>query len=305
MTAAARLAAFAALLAIVFAGAALAGDALDADPQAQSHAGAAGRSPGHADDATAAGTAADRPRATAAAEGNHGAARPVRGLGLSEQGLRLVVADTELDRDRVEPLRYRIVDEDGRTVRDFDVEHGKRMHLILARRDLTGFQHLHPTQRPDGWWVTRARLPRAGSYKMFADFMRDGDAFTPAADLRVDGNADLRDLPPPGAVADAGAGRLVGLDADEMGAGRPAELRFTVRRGGRAVPVEPYLGADGHLVALREGDMAYLHVHPSERGDGDSIGFRATFPSPGRYRLFLQFKDRGRVRTAAFTHQVS
>ena len=29
-------------------------------------------------------------------------------------------------------------------VRDFDVTHEKRMHLILARRDLTGFQHLHP-----------------------------------------------------------------------------------------------------------------------------------------------------------------
>ena len=26
--------------------------------------------------------------------------------------------------------------------------------------------------------------------------------------------------------------------------------------------MEPYLGAKGHLVALREGDLAYLHIHP-------------------------------------------
>ena len=35
-------------------------------------------------------------------------------------------------------------------MRDFDVEHTKRMHFIVVRRDMTGFQHLHPTQAADG-----------------------------------------------------------------------------------------------------------------------------------------------------------
>jgi hypothetical protein len=52
-------------------------------------------------------------------------------------------------------------------------------------------------------------------------------------------------------------------------------------------------------VALREGDLAFLHVHPV-----DGLGFMATFPSPGRYRLFLQFEHEGEVRTAAFTQAV-
>jgi len=65
--------------------------------------------------------------------------------------------------------------------------------------------------------------------------------------------------------------------------------------------VEPYLGASGHLVALREGDLAFLHVHP----EADRLAFDAQFPSPGRYRLFLQIKTGGVVRTAAFTHEVS
>ena len=50
-----------------------------------------------------------------------------------------------------------------RTVRAFDVEHAKRMHLILARRDLSGFQHLHPRQAADGSWSVRARLPEHNS----------------------------------------------------------------------------------------------------------------------------------------------
>ena len=54
----------------------------------------------------------------------------------------------------------------GGTVRGFDVEHTKRMHLIVVRRDMTGFQHLHPTQGADGSWSVAAdaapsrRVPR-------------------------------------------------------------------------------------------------------------------------------------------------
>jgi hypothetical protein len=60
-------------------------------------------------------------------------------------------------------------------------------------------------------------------------------------------------------------------------------------------------------VALRSGDLAYLHVHPDgEPGDGATkpgpgVSFTATAPSEGTYRLFLDFKHKGKVRTADFT----
>jgi hypothetical protein len=76
-------------------------------------------------------------------------------------------------------------------------------------------------------------------------------------------------------------------------------LRFRIARKG--VPVadlEPYLGALGHLVVLREGDLAFLHVHPEEAGAPGEIAFAATFPSAGRYALFLQFRAGGQVHTA-------
>jgi len=64
-------------------------------------------------------------------------------------------------------------------------------------------------------------------------------------------------------------------------------------------------------VALREGDLAYLHVHPVEGDHGDHggspdgpVAFATEFPTDGRYRLFLQFKVDGRVETAAFTREV-
>ena len=65
-----------------------------------------------------------------------------------------------------------------------------------------------------------------------------------------------------------------------------------------------HLGAGGHLVALREGDLAFLHVHPTGHG-GDAVAFAATFPTVGRYRLFLQFQHEGRAHTVAFTQVVT
>jgi hypothetical protein len=229
-------------------------------------------------------------------------ADPVRGLAVAENGLRLVLDTPEQRRGRPAELRFRVVDGRGETVRDFDVEHEKRMHLIVARRDLTGFQHLHPTMSGDGTWSTPLTIEDAGSYRVFADFAQMGEATTLASDLRVDGAADLRPLPAPQTTAVSDGGYDVRLDAGDARPGQEADLRFTITRDGEPVRTEPYLGAGGHLVALREGDLAFLHVHPTE--DGDSIGFGATFPTEGRYRLFLQFQHDGRVQTVAFTQEV-
>ncbi len=286
MSAAAKLAGFAGALALLFGAAALAGATIDPDrerPPAESHA----QDSGHGGDPAGAG---------------HGAAAPdpVRGLSVADDGLLLVVEDAELKRGRTQPLRFRIVDERGRTVRDFDVEHEKRMHLILARRDLTGFQHVHPEQRADGVWSTRVRINTPGSYRLFADFSHEGTAHTLATDLRVDGAADLLPLPAARATAVSDGGYDVRLDAARARPGRQAELSFTITKDGAPVRPEPYLGAGGHLVALREGDLAFLHVHPADGG----VSFAATFPTAGSYRLFLQFKDEGRVHTVAFTQEV-
>jgi hypothetical protein len=244
------------------------------------------------------------------------AADPVRGLAVANRGLALQLADTELDRGRPSTLRFRIASADGRPVRDFSVEHEKRMHLIVVRRDGRGFQHLHPTMDAKGTWSVPLTLEQAGAYRVFADFKRDGRAQTLAADLAVDGSANYEPLPAPATTATTD-GYEVSLGEQSVRAGREAELRFTVRRGGKVVRTEPYLGAGGHLVALREGDLAYLHVHPGdaqEPGEGhaeesgagaDTVPFMTEFPSAGRYRLYLQFKHGGRVHTAEFTLEVA
>jgi hypothetical protein len=228
----------------------------------------------------------------------------VHGLAVADGGLRVEVERPELRRGRKQTVAFRIVDENGQAVRDFDVTHEKRMHLIIARRDLTGFQHLHPEMAPEGTWSTRVTLPEAGSYRLFADFSRDGEPQTLASDLRVDGRADLRALPAPVSHAVSDGGYDVELAPSAAHAGEEAELRFRITRDGQPVATEPYLGAGGHLVALREGDLAFLHVHPTNEAGGSEIAFASTFPTEGRYRLFLQFQHAGEVQTVAFTQEV-
>jgi hypothetical protein len=237
------------------------------------------------------------------AEGTHDAQAVASGLGIADAGYRTSFAATTLAAGESGRIEFRILDADGASVTDTDVEGGVPMHLIVVRRDLTGYQHLHPTAATDGSWETELTLPAAGVYRAFADFERDGRKVVLGTDLFVAGAFEPAALPPP-APATTADGYDVGL-AGDVRAGAEGELAFRISRDGSAPALEPYLGARGHLVALREGDLAYLHVHPLDAGEPGEIRFEATFPSPGSYRLFLQFQHEGRVHTAAFTLAVS
>lgn len=305
MTAGVRVAAFAALLAVIFVAAALAGHALDPGTGSRDDDGHAATGHGAAEHATRHGAAHP---ATGHAAAQHAtmphaahAAAPA-GLSLAQDGLRLVAADTTALRPRrSERLAFRIVDTHGATVRAFDTEQGRRMHLIVVRRDLTGYQHLHPTQARDGTWTTPLRLPAAGAYRAFADFQTGGRRSTLGIDLLARGAFAPRPLPAPSTTA-----RVDGYDVHLHERGMSA-LSFTVRRGGAPVAgLQRYLGARGHLVVLRAGDLAYAHVHPlANPGAPGEIAFESALPSPGSYRLFLQFRHGDRVHTAAFTREVT
>lgn len=227
-------------------------------------------------------------------------ASAVRGLAVSENGLSLDLATRTATPGRPLPLAFRITDERGATVRDFEEEHTKRMHVIVVRRDLSGFQHVHPEQAGDGSWTVPVTLAAAGTYRVFADFSVDGTPYTLADDIQVDGAVVSHELPAPTDVVHTD-GFDVRLTEGPARAGEEAELAYTVTRNGQPVALQDYLGAKGHLVALRSGDLGFLHVHPDEQ----RLRFEATFPSAGTYRMFLQFQVEGTVHTAAITQEVT
>ncbi|MBX9360088.1 DUF748 domain-containing protein [Streptomyces sp. WAC04114] len=252
-----------------------------------------------------------RPTQEQAEGGGHGGhdTPPAGGLQVSEGGYTLDLDTPRVTAGKQADLRFTVRDAGGRAVTAYQREHDKELHLIVASRDLVTYRHLHPSRAADGTWSTPVDLPRAGGYRVFADFTpagKNAENLTLGADLAASGPYEARPLPPASTTA-RGDGYEVKLSGAPQ-PGRASELKLKVSRGGRPVTdLQPYLGAYGHLVALRSGDLAHLHVHPKgEPGDGTTrpgpdISFTATAPSSGAYRLFLDFKHDGKVHTAAFT----
>jgi hypothetical protein len=204
-------------------------------------------------------------------------------------------------------------------VRDFAVVHDKQFHLFVVSQDLEDFAHIHPEQQGDGSWTIDHTLARPGYYRIYSDFLPIGG--TPQVLARTlatsahDGN--LSDAVPaltPDATlvksADRTRVQLTVLPSSPIVAGRTVKLQYHLTDGGTPVTdLEPYLGAWGHTLVLSEDALEYVHAHPLEylpldvadvKG-GPDVTFDATFPKPGRYRLWTQFKRRGVVSTSSFT----
>ena len=196
MTVAARLLGFAAVLAAVFALAVFAGDQADLGKSEASDTASGEHGGSDAEGGSSKVPMAMSPKARGR-RARSAKADPVRGLGVSEDGLTLDLARRSATNGQRFELQFAIKSSKGVTVRDFDVEHTKRMHLIIARRDLTGFQHLHPTMAKDGTWSAPVKLDDPGNYRVFADFSTNETARTLGGDLTVDGELDSKPLPAP------------------------------------------------------------------------------------------------------------
>ncbi len=230
------------------------------------------------------------------------------GLQVAQDGYRLEPISTTLSTAAPQPLQFRVLGPDGVPVTRYTTSHDKDLHLIVVRRDLSGFQHLHPQLAADGTWSAPLAVPAPGQYRVFADFQPAGRAegLTLGADVPAPGDYQPRPLPAQGRTATVD-GYTVTLAGDLLPASS-SKLTLSVSRDGAPVTdLQPYLGAYGHLVALRDGDLAYLHVHPDGApGDGRTpsgpqVTFHAEVPSAGSYRLYLDFQHDGVVRTAEFT----
>jgi len=226
-----------------------------------------------------------------------------QGLAVSADGYTLSPSSTSLTPGTTAPFTFQVVGKDGKPLTSYSLLHEKELHFIVVRRDLVGYQHLHPTRDAGGTWSVPLTVASAGVYKAFANFQPTGQMMpmpmTLAVDLMASGEFTAAPLPAP-AVTTTVDGFEVAMAGDVVVG--TSQLTFTVTRPGGPVDLQPYLGAYGHLVAMRLGDLAYLHVHPEGGPLADGrITFHAPMPTAGSYRLFLDFKVADVVHTAELT----
>jgi hypothetical protein len=228
--------------------------------------------------------------------GMTGAPVPVGGTADQAGGYHMVIGAAPKTGGSSSPFAFHIQGPDGRPVTRFAIVHDKPLHLIVVRGDLSGFQHLHPTMAPDGTWAIPLTLPAAGTYRAYADFTaidaKGGQqAIVLGADLTVPGASAATPLPVP-ATSSTVDGYTVSYEgAPAIGVVEP--MLFRITRGGTPVTPRPYLGAYGHLVMLRQADLGYLHVHPEPALVDGAVKFWVAAPSPGTYRMYLDFQASG------------
>ncbi|MGC0273629.1 heavy-metal-associated domain-containing protein [Pseudactinotalea sp. Z1739] len=227
------------------------------------------------------------------------------GLGLAQDGYRLTDVSAPDQVGAEGELALAVAGPDGQPVTGFELDHEQEMHLIAVRADGQYFRHVHPERDESGTWSIPWEWEAAGTYRIFADFvavgMREGMTLSTTVQVAGDYEPAPADRP---VIETTVHGFDVAVEGDLI-AGEPSELTVTITRDGEPVTaLEPYLGAFGHLVALRDGDLAYLHVHP--HGDAPDVGetsgpeivFEAAAPTEGRYLLYLDFQVDGEVHTA-------
>lgn len=197
---------------------------------------------------------------------------------------------TEANQPSATALALHVTGPDGQRVTDFAEAHGSKLHVVLIRPDLSGFQHVHPTIDHGGSFVVPIDQP--GKWHIVID-SQPADAATPvvlATNVDDEVPVDTVALPAPDDEVSVGD-----LTVSRQGLG------FTVRASDGTVPegLDPYLGQPAHLIAIRQGDLAYSHLNLS-----DAMTSMLMFDgalSTGTYRLFLQFGYRGEVLTVAFS----
>ncbi|MCS7464350.1 hypothetical protein N0M98_30045 [Paenibacillus doosanensis] len=208
-------------------------------------------------------------------------------------------------------VSIQISDSAGNPVDKFDVSHEQQMHLIVVSKDLSYFEHIHPAYQGKGVFDVTAKLPVAGEYKLFADFVPSGQgSVTRSQWVTVQGNAPKpQPIQPDASLTKTADGKEVTLATGKLEAGKEASLTFTIKDAATKQPItnlQPYLGAVGHVVILSDDAEQYLHVHPmEEKASGPDAKFMTTFPKSGVYKVWGQFQHEGKVFTVPFVVKVS
>lgn len=233
-------------------------------------------------------------------------------------------------------ITYKIKNDKGQVLKNFETVHEKIMHFIVVRKDLQNFQHLHPEfNQVTGGFTVSVTFPSDGPYRVFPDFTSGDDnpqklPATVFADLNV---GDIKNYKAQAVIADKQPNKTV--DGYEITYSLPAileqkkEVQYSLMINKNGQPVtnlNNYLGALGHSVILKADTLDFIHTHAgdkpgmnqgtdmghtsettmmqNEANRGPQINFTTTFSSSGVYKIFTQFQHVGKVITTDFVAEV-
>lgn len=187
-----------------------------------------------------------------------------------------------------------------------DEVHTKKMHIIVASKDLGWYDHIHPEYQADGSYLVTEQFPAGGEYIIFADYTPTGGGnHVERLTVNVSGTPKKPESFTTQNLSTKTDGYTVTLKpaGDRFLTNNMNHIAVDVMQNGKPVTAfEDIMGVKGHLVILSGDGQKYLHVHPEEQ-DG-KLDMHTSFDHAGLYRAFFQFQTNGKVHTSYFTLEV-
>jgi hypothetical protein len=207
-------------------------------------------------------------------------------------------------------ITIQIQDNTGKPINKFDINHEKKMHLIVVSKDLSYFNHIHPEYKGNGIFLVTTQLPESGDYKLFADYIPSGSSATYQSKwVSVEGTAPKQaEIIPETNLVKTVNDIVVTLTFGHLMADMDLNLTFNMVDAKTKEPVtdlQPYLGAVGHVVIISADAEQYIHVHPTdEKAKGPDAQFMTKFPKSGVYKIWGQFQRKGKTFIVPFVVNV-
>jgi hypothetical protein len=205
-----------------------------------------------------------------------------------------------------------------------DIQHDKKLHLIVVSKDLSYFDHIHPefqasgsydinvlpkgTNYTNGKFHNETKFDQGGDYVLFADYVPSGAAHQlERIELNVAGSPYKAQQYTTSKTVSMTDGYEVSLEPEggKFFSEGTSHISGIIKKDGKEVPAdsfENYLAAKAHVVVISEDTKDYLHVHP-EVVDG-RLDLHTTFGKAGIFRGWMQFQTNGQVHTADFVIKV-
>ena len=189
-----------------------------------------------------------------------------------------------------------------------DVEHEKKLHLIMASDDLSWFAHEHPEYNTDGSYKLNFSFPAPGKYFLFADYKPSGGNHAlEKIEINVAGTSPAAKTW--GADKETASSGKYSVTLLPLGkkwiTGTAVHVLGQVKKDGKEIDantLDNYLGAKAHMVVLRLEDKEYMHIHPGV--DHGKLHLHSVFEKAGLYRAWVQIKGEGQVSTFDFVLNV-
>ncbi|WP_448607337.1 hypothetical protein [Paenimyroides ceti] len=200
------------------------------------------------------------------------------------------------------------VTESGENI-PLEVVHTMKMHLLVVNEELTWFDHIHPEKQADETYYVAETFPSAGKYLFFIDYKPvDHPASVSMKSIEVEGNL-LKQIPEtnPKLTAVVDGYTISLLNGNDLKTNTAQSLEFSIEQEGKRLEekdIEPYLGANAHIVMISQADKDFLHIHPMSQ-DPFPIYAKTYIKKTGLYRMWVQFKIEGEIHTVDFTVIIS